>query len=161
MIAKEIDILLAEDNEDHVFLTKKAISDVKNGMSYRLHVVSDGEEALNYVRGAGKYRDEPRPDLILLDIKMPKKSGLEVLKELKGDPKYRTIPVIMLTSSSDEGDVLRSYGMGSNSYITKPTNFEEFVEKIKSIPMCWCRITTLPPKNHRWKNEWSNANIIS
>lgn len=148
---REIDILLAEDNEDHVFLTKKAISQIENnGFKYTLHIVKDGEEVLKYVRNQGEYAGKPRPDLILLDLKMPKKDGFEVLKELKGERKYRAIPVIVLTSSANEEDVMKSYDLGTNVYVTKPMRFEEFVKKVMSIPQCWCKIATLPPKNHRW-----------
>jgi CheY-like chemotaxis protein len=148
---REVDILLAEDNEDHVFLIKKAFSKIQNnGFKYVLHIVKDGEEVLKYVRKQGEYAGEPRPDLILLDLKMPKKDGFEVLRELKGEQKYRAIPVIVLTSSTDERDIMKSYILGSNVYVTKPLKFEEFVHKVMSIPACWCKIATLPPKNHRW-----------
>lgn len=146
---KEIDILLAEDNEDHVFLIKKAFSRIRsNGFKYTLHVVKDGEEVLKYVRRQGEYAGEPRPDLILLDLRMPRKDGFEVLRELKGEQRFRTIPVIVLTSSTDERDVIKSYSLGGNVYVTKPLRFEEFVHKVMSIPMCWCKIATLPPKNN-------------
>lgn len=148
---REIDILLAEDNEDHAFLTKKAISQIENnGFKYILHTVRDGEEVIKYIKKVGVYSDEPRPDLVLLDLNMPKKDGFEVLEELKGSPMYKVIPVIVLTSSAAEEDVMRSYGLGTNVYVTKPVNFEEFVEKVMSIPRCWCKVATLPPKNHRW-----------
>lgn len=157
---RRVDILLAEDNEDHVFLTKKAISEITNDFKYVLHVVKDGEEALKYVKNKGKYAGEPRPDLILLDLKMPKKDGFEVLRELKNDPKYRAIPVVVLTSSMDEEDVMRSYNMGSNGYATKPIKFEEFIQKIKNIPTYWGKVMTLPPKNHRWgKDEWDQDTL--
>jgi CheY-like chemotaxis protein len=141
-----LEILLAEDDEDHIFLIQKAISSAKNGIAYRFHVVKDGVECLEYVRQEGRYQGAPRPDLILLDIKMPKKDGLEVLEELKSDPKTKTIPVIMLTSSANETDILKSYGLGSNSYITKPLAYQEFVQKMKMIPEYWGKVNTLPPK---------------
>lgn len=140
-----IDILLAEDDEDHIFLIKKAISSARDGLTYAFHVVKDGEEALSYVRS----EDNPRPDLILLDIKMPKMSGLEVLRELKSDSRYRSIPVVMLTSSANEEDVVQSYGLGSNSYITKPVKYEEFVEKLRMIPEYWGKVNTLPPRHFK------------
>ena len=142
-----IDILLAEDDANHVFLIKKAILSARNGFTYAFHVVKDGEEALRYVRS----ENNPRPDLILLDIKMPKKSGLEVLKELKSDSRYRSIPVVMLTSSANEEDVVQSYGLGSNSYITKPVKYEEFIEKMRMIPEYWGNVNTLPPKHFKEK----------
>lgn len=157
---QQVDILLAEDNEDHAFLTEKAISEITNGFKYVLHVVKDGEEVLKYVRNEGKYAGKPRPDLILLDLKMPKKDGFEVLQELKGNPRYRAIPVVVLTSSTDEEDVMKSYGLGSNGYATKPAKFEEFIQKIKNIPLYWGKVMTLPPKNHRWgKDEWDENTL--
>lgn len=148
---REIDILLAEDNTDHVFLIKKAFSKVRNSeFKYNLHIVNDGEEVLKYVKNKGEYAGKPRPDIILLDLKMPKKDGFDVLKELKGEPRFKTIPVLVLTSSTDEKDVARSYALGSNLYITKPLRFEEFMETVMSIPKCWCKVATLPPKNYGW-----------
>lgn len=148
---REIDILLAEDNEDHIFLIKKAFSKVRdNGFKYNLDIVNDGEEVLKYVKRKGKYAGKPRPDLILLDLKMPKKDGFDVLRELKGEPKFKIIPVVVLTSSTDERDVVRSYSLGTNLYVTKPLRFDEFIEKVIGIPHCWCKVATLPPKDYGW-----------
>jgi two-component system response regulator len=158
---QQMDILLVEDNEDHVFLVKKAVSEITNGLKYVLRIVKDGEEVLKYLRKEGKYANEPRPDLILLDLKMPKKDGFEVLRELKSNPKYKAIPVVVLTSSSDEEDIMKSYGLGSNGYAVKPIKFEEFTKKTKNISVHWGEVMTLPPKNSRWgKDEW-NENTLS
>lgn len=158
---QQIDILLAEDNEDHVFLIKKAVSEITDDLKYVLHIVRDGEEVLKYMRNEGKYAGKPRPDLILLDLKIPKKDGFEVLRELKSNPKYRAIPIVVLTSSTDEEDVIRSYSLGSNGYAIKPIKFEEFTQKTKNISVHWGEVMILPPKNHRWgKDEW-NENTLS
>jgi len=161
-LMREIDILLAEDNVDHVFLIKKAFARIRdNGFKYNLDIVSDGEEALKYVKNKGEYAGKPRPDLILLDLKMPKKDGFDVLRELKGEPQYRTIPVVVLTSSTDEKDVVKSYALGSNLYITKPLRFERFLKKVMSIPTCWCKVATLPPKNYGWDGGESQEDTPS
>jgi CheY-like chemotaxis protein len=143
---KEVHILLAEDNEDHIFLTIKAIEKAKNEFAYVVHVVQDGQEAIDFVKRIGKHSDSPKPDLILLDIKMPKKDGFEVLKELKGDSKYKKIPIIMITSSESEADIAKSYELGSNSYVIKPMEYEALMSKLKEIPEYWCKINSLPPK---------------
>lgn len=143
---RKIDILLAEDNEDHIFLTKKAIQEARNELVYVVRAVRDGQEAIDFVKRVGKYSDSPVPDLILLDIKMPKKDGFEVLKELKEDPKYKKIPIIMLTASESEADIVKSYGLGSNSYVAKPVEYEELISKVREIPEYWCKINSLPPR---------------
>jgi CheY-like chemotaxis protein len=142
---KSVNILLAEDNEDHAELTLRALRD--NNLINEICVVKDGEEALNFVYHRGKYADVkefPLPGLILLDIGLPKLSGLEVLETLKGDPQLKAIPVIMLTTSAREEEIARSYANGANSYVTKPVNFEEFVTKIKEIKLYWTLISSLP-----------------
>jgi len=142
---RKINLLLVEDNEDHVYLTRKALME-ENAEVFNFSVVNDGEEALKYVYREGEYADAPLPDLILLDVKLPKKDGFEVLQALKSDPKYRTIPIIMLTSSDAEADVLRGYGLGSNAYIAKPIAMDEFAAKLRGIPTFWNKIATLPIK---------------
>lgn len=142
------DILLVEDNEDHIVLIKKALKDA--GIVNNIYAVTDGQEALDYMYHTGKYTDEtkaPRPDLILLDVKLPKVDGFEVLKKLKADPKYKTIPIIMLTTSARDEDIAKGYFHMANSYVTKPVNFEEFIKKVKEIPLYWLLTNTLPPKN--------------
>jgi len=141
---RKVHILLVEDNEDHVFLTRKAML-VANGDSIELHVAMDGQEALDFVFRRGAYANAPRPDLILLDINLPKKDGFQVLRELKESKDYKIIPVTMLTSSDTSSDVNRSYELGANAYVCKPTTFEEFTEKLKGIPLFWSKVTALPP----------------
>jgi CheY-like chemotaxis protein len=109
-----------------------------------LHVADDGVEAMAYLRRQGKYRDAPRPGLIILDLNLPRKSGREVLEELKADPELRAIPVVVLTTSKSEEDVARSYGLHANCYITKPVDFSKFVEVVRSINDFWLGIVTLP-----------------
>ena len=142
-----IDILLVEDDEMDIETTLRAFETgrIKNNIS----VTRDGEEALDIVYHRGKYRDEkkfPRPDLILLDIRMPKLGGFEVLKKLKSDPQYSFIPVVMLTSSQNEEDVLKSYGFGAASYIPKPVSYEDFKKVVDGFNFYWHIINKLPKK---------------
>jgi len=142
---KPVNILLVEDNEDHAELTLRALR--SNNLINEVYVVKDGEEALDFVYHRGKYADVkefPLPGLILLDISLPKVSGLEVLETLKGDPQLKVIPVIMLTTSEREEEIARSYAGGANSYVTKPVNFEEFVKKIREMKLYWIITNSLP-----------------
>jgi len=142
---KPVNILLVEDNEDHAELTLRALR--SNNLINEVYVVKDGEEALDFVYHRGKYADVkefPLPGLILLDISLPKVSGLEVLETLKGDPQLKVIPVIMLTTSEREEEIARSYAGGANSYVTKPVDFEEFVKKITEIKLYWTITNSLP-----------------
>ena len=139
------DILLVEDEPAHAELTKRAIR--KAGNANRVEVVSDGEEAFDYLYNRGKYEDKdsyPLPGLILLDIKLPGMDGIEVLKKIKEDPLLKRIPVIMLTTSEREEDIVRSYEHYANSYLTKPVGFKEFEEKIMQIDFYWM-ILNKPP----------------
>lgn len=145
-MGKIIDILLAEDNEDHIFLIKKAIEKANYNLVYKVHSVRNGQEVIDFVKQIGKYSDSPFPDLILLDINMPKKNGFEVLKELKEDPKFKKIPIIVLTSSESEADIVKSYELGGNSYVVKPVEYESFISRARGIPEYWCKINSLPPK---------------
>jgi len=145
MKGNPVNILLVEDNEDHAELTLRALR--SNNLINEVYVVKDGEEALDFVYHRGKYADVkefPLPGLILLDISLPKVSGLEVLETLKGDPQLKVIPVIMLTTSEREEEIARSYAGGANSYVTKPVNFEEFVKKITEIKLYWIITSSLP-----------------
>jgi len=145
MKGNPVNILLVEDNEDHAELTLRALR--SNNLINEVYVVKDGEEALDFVYHRGKYADVkefPLPGLILLDISLPKVSGLEVLETLKGDPQLKVIPVIMLTTSEREEEIARSYAGGANSYVTKPVNFEEFVKKITEIKLYWTITNSLP-----------------
>jgi CheY-like chemotaxis protein len=142
---KLIDILLVEDNPDHAVLTKKVLEDYK--VVNKVHVVGDGVEALDFVHRRGKYsdgHDAPRPGLILLDVKLPKMDGFEVLKRLKADPEYRAIPVVMLTTSSRDEEVAKGYAEGANSYVTKPVRFDEFAAKVRNIGVYWGLISSVP-----------------
>jgi two-component system, chemotaxis family, response regulator Rcp1 len=140
---KAMDILLVEDSPSDVFITKEALKrTVGNG---NLHIVHDGVEAIAFLRKQGDYFDAPCPDLILLDLNMPRKDGREVLAEIKTDEKFKCIPVIVLTSSSAEQDVSKAYELHANCYITKPTDFSKFKEVLKAIETFWFKNVTLPP----------------
>jgi chemotaxis family two-component system response regulator Rcp1 len=138
-----IEILLAEDNPGDVRLTQQALKDSK--MRNNLNVVSDGEEAIAFLRREPPYEDAPRPGLFLLDLNMPKKDGKEVLEEIKADPALRTIPTVVLTTSKADQDVLKAYELHANAYITKPVDFEQFIEVVKTIREFWLTIVRLPP----------------
>lgn len=140
-----LDILIVEDEPAHAELTQRAIR--KAGNANRIHIVTDGEKAFDYLYNRGKYEDKvkyPVPGLILLDIKLPGMDGVEVLKQIKEDPKLKLIPVIMLTTSEREEDIVRSYEHYANSYLTKPVGFKEFEEKIMQIDFYWM-ILNKPP----------------
>lgn len=135
---KLLDILLVEDNPDHAILTCKVLQE--NMVINRIYIVEDGIEALDFIYKRGKYANNEnigRPGLILLDVKLPKLDGFEVLKSLKSDPEYKDIPVVMLTTSSRDEEVAHGYNEGANSYVSKPVKFEEFVDKVKGIGVYW------------------------
>jgi chemotaxis family two-component system response regulator Rcp1 len=138
-----IQILLVEDNPGDVRLTREALKDSK--MHNTLHVASDGVEALRFLRGEGEYEGSPRPDIILLDLNLPRKDGREVLAEIKADESLRRIPVVILTTSDDEHDILRSYDLHANCYITKPLDLRQFATIVKTIENFWFQIVKLPP----------------
>ena len=140
--ARPVEILLVEDNPGDVRLTMEALKEDK--LHNRLHVVSDGIEALAWLRREGPYADSPRPDIILLDLNLPKKDGREVLSEVKADEELRRIPVVVLTTSRAEEDVLRAYNFNANCYITKPVDLEQFIKVVKSIQNFWLTIVKLP-----------------
>ncbi len=140
---KPIHILLVEDNPGDVRLTQEILKDAK--VANKLHVVKDGVEALAFLRGAGKYAGSLPPDLILLDLNLPKKDGREVLSEIKADERLKRIPVVVLTVSKSEEDILKSYNLHANCYITKPVNLEQFVNVVRSIENFWLSIVKLPP----------------
>jgi CheY-like chemotaxis protein len=139
-----IEILLVEDNAADARLTIEALKDSK--MNNNLTVIEDGVEAMAYLRREGKYADKCRPDLILLDLNLPKKDGREVLAELKEDPDLKTIPVVIMTVSKAEEDILRSYSLHANCYVTKPVDFNQFMRVVKMIEDFWLTIVKLPPK---------------
>jgi two-component system, chemotaxis family, response regulator Rcp1 len=137
-----IQVLLVEDNPGDVRLTKEALKEGK--LLNQLTVVGDGVEALLFLRKEGKYADAIQPELILLDLNLPKKDGREVLAEIKADPKLRRIPVVVLTTSSAEEDILKIYDLHANCYITKPVDLEQFMGVVKSIEDFWVSVVKLP-----------------
>ena len=139
-----IEILLVEDNEPDVLLTLEAFEDAR--VPNRMHVARDGVEALRFLRREGEHAGAPRPDVILLDINMPRMNGLEVLREVKQDPQLMTIPVIMLTTSRAEEDILRSYQAYAASYVVKPVEFGKFYEAIQALGRYMLTIVRLPPR---------------
>jgi len=141
---KRIEILLVEDNEDDVVLTRESLKEAK--IKNKLNVVYDGVEAMEYLEKKGKYKDSIRPDLILLDLNLPKKDGREVLEEIKRNDELKVIPVAILTTSEAEEDVLRTYKLHANCYINKPVDFNQFVRVVKSVEEFWFNIVKLPPK---------------
>src|ERR1700722_8878169 len=140
--AAPIEILLVEDSPGDVRLTREAFKDAK--VHINLHVAADGAKAMAFLTREGEYATVPRPDLILLDLNLPKKDGREVLEEIKEDPTLKTIPVVILTTSSSEADVLRSYQLHANCYITKPVGLEGFLTVVKSIDNFWLSVVRLP-----------------
>ncbi len=137
-----IDILLVEDNPGDAELTREALAGSK--LLSRLHVVRDGVEALSFLRQEGDYAQAPRPDLVLLDLNLPRKDGRAVLKEIKADPSLRLIPVVVLTSSQAEQDVARAYELNANCYVTKPVGLEQFLTIVQSIEQFWLTVVKLP-----------------
>ena len=137
-----VNILLVEDNPGDVRLTKEAFKEAK--VNNNLHIVSDGVEAMDFLRHKGKYIGAPRPDIILLDLNMPRKNGREVLAEIKVDPDLMRIPVLVLTISQAEEDILKSYNLHANCYIQKPVDINKFIDVVKSIEGFWLTIVKLP-----------------
>lgn len=144
-----ITILMADDDDDDFLLTKKALDESK--LANRLVRVEDGEELLEYLRGEGRYENVEvyRPGMILLDLNMPRKDGRETLKELKLDPKLKDIPVVIFTTSKADEDVVRSYQLGSNSFISKPVTFDKLVKVISALGMYWFKIVKLPQASEK------------
>jgi two-component system, chemotaxis family, response regulator Rcp1 len=142
--SKPIEILMVEDNPGDVRLTREALKHGK--VSNTMHVVEDGVAALDFLYRRGAYGKAPRPDLILLDLNLPKKNGREVLQEIKQDAHLKAIPVVILTTSQAEEDVLRAYSLHANCYITKPVDFIQFTKIVRTIEEFWLTIVTLPPK---------------
>lgn len=142
---KTIDILLVEDNIGDARLAQEALKEAK--VRNNLYIVGDGEEALDFLQKKGKYAGVPQPDLILLDLNLPKKNGEEVLEEIKSNDELRNIPVVILTVSKSEEDISRAYNLHANCYITKPLNLDQFIEVIKNINEFWLAIVKLPPND--------------
>ena len=143
-LEKTIDILLVEDSETDAELTLEALKQGK--LQNTVNRVKDGEEALQYLRREGKFADALRPDLILLDLNMPRVDGREVLRQVRADEALKVIPVVVLTTSSHDKDILESYGLTANSYIVKPVDLNSFFDVVKEISNFWVRVVALPPK---------------
>jgi len=137
-----VDVLLVEDDAGDVLMTREAFEHYK--IRNTLHVVTDGEQAIQFVRREGDFADAPRPGLIMLDLNLPRRDGLEVLAEIKADPELRVIPVVILTTSQAEEDIVRSYALHANAYVTKPVDFERFIEVIRQIDNFFITVVQLP-----------------
>ena len=137
-----VDVLLVEDDAGDILMTKEAFEHYK--IRNQLHVVTDGEQALDFLHQTGAYAAAPRPGLVLLDLNLPRRDGLEVLAELKQDPVLRVIPVVILTTSQAEEDILRSYSLHANAYISKPVDFERFMDVIRQIDNFFVTVVKLP-----------------
>lgn len=137
-----VDVLLVEDDDGDVLMTREAFEHHK--IRNKLHVVQDGEEALQFLHREGPYADAPRPGLILLDLNLPRRDGREVLAELKADPELRVIPVVVLTTSEAEEDILRSYTLHANAYVSKPVDFDRFIDVIRQIDDFFVTVVKLP-----------------
>jgi two-component system, chemotaxis family, response regulator Rcp1 len=144
MIVSSVDILLVEDNPGDIRLTREALRDSK--IRNNLTVVEDGVEAMAYLRREGAYADASRPDIILLDLNLPRMDGREVLREIKADDMLKRIPVVVLTTSESEDDILRSYDLHANCYIAKPVDFNRFITIVHTIENFWFSIVKLPPE---------------
>ena len=142
MTAQRVEILLVEDDPGDVDLTKEALKDGK--VLVNLTVLDDGEKALQYLRKESPYTQASRPDLVLLDLNLPKKDGREVLQEIKSDEGLSSIPVVILTTSDADADILKSYGVGGNCYVTKPVGFDQFRRVVKEIENFWFTVVKLP-----------------
>ena len=141
---RPIEILLVEDNPGDVRLTREALKD--GNVTNNLSVVRDGEQAMAFLRRESDYAEAPRPDLILLDLNLPRKDGREVLSEIKADQDLRRIPVVILTTSNHEHDILEAYDLNANCYITKPVDLDQFIGVVRSISSFWLTIVKLPPE---------------
>ena len=147
MLSRDINILVADDDQDDCLLVREAFRDCK--IAGRLHFVQDGDELLDYLKRRSPYQDEqryPSPDLVLLDLNMPRTDGREALALIKQDPELRSIPVIVLTTSSAEEDILRSYADGVNSFVTKPVSYSGLVEVVRALACYWIDVVDLPTK---------------
>lgn len=143
---KQVRVLIADDNEDHLFLTVRALREV-DGVHLEIDTVRDGEQALDFIHRRGEYVGKSLPHLVLLDIKMPKVDGLEVLKELKGTPELKAIPTVMLSSSERPEDVDATYRLGANSYVTKPSNSSGLRDGVRRLGAYWAGLVSFPHVN--------------
>jgi CheY-like chemotaxis protein len=154
IIGTPVDILLVEDNKGDVGLIEEVLEETK--IRNRLHIAEDGEEAMLFLHNEGKFSGSPRPDIILLDLNSPKKDGREILKEIKEDNNLRSIPIVVLTSSNSEKDIIRSYELHANAYVTKPLDLNEFINVVKSIINFWLEVVKLPTKQVLVVGEMQN-----
>ena len=141
-VGRPIDILLVEDDPGDELITREAFE--HNKVKNRLHVAHDGEEGLNYLYRRGEYQDAPRPDLILLDLNLPKYDGRQLLEKIKSDPDLSRIPVVVLTTSAAEEDILRSYKLHANAYVTKPVDLDQFMTAVRQIDEFFLQVVRLP-----------------
>jgi chemotaxis family two-component system response regulator Rcp1 len=148
--ATPIEVLLVEDSPGDVRLTQEALKDAK--VHINLQVARDGIEAMSLLKHEGEYANFPRPDLILLDLNLPRKDGREVLQEIKESPTLKSIPVVVLTTSASNNDILRSYMLHANCYITKPVNLDGFLKVVQTIDSFWLSVVKLPPPPHTGMN---------
>jgi CheY-like chemotaxis protein len=139
---RQIEVLLVEDDPGDVMMTREAFQDYK--LHNELHVVSDGAEAMAFLRQEGEYAGRPRPDLVLLDLNLPRMDGRQVLEAIKSDPELASIPVVVLTTSENEDDVLRSYSLHANAYVTKPVDFDRFIQVVRQIDDFFVTVVRLP-----------------
>lgn len=146
MDTRPVEILMVEDNDGDVFLTTEALKTAK--VSNHISVVRDGVEAMDFLARKGKYAAAPRPELILLDLNLPRRDGRQVLEEIKADPALRTIPVVVLTTSTAEQDILRTYDLHANCYIVKPVDFQSLMQIVQSIESFWLTVVRLPNKQN-------------
>ncbi len=144
MMAEYVEILMVEDDPGDADLTQELLEDAK--VLIHVNVVEDGVKAMDYLRQQGNYAQAVRPDLILLDLNLPRKDGREVLQEIKSDPDLKRIPVVVLTTSDADEDILRSYNLGANSFVTKPVGLDQFAHIVKTIENFWFTVVKFPPK---------------
>jgi CheY-like chemotaxis protein len=144
---RPVEVLLVEDNPGDVRLTQEALKDTK--LANGLHVARDGEEAMAFLRREGRYTSAPRPDAVFLDLNLPRKDGREVLAEMKADPSLRKIPVVVVSSSQAEQDIVMTYNLGVNCYVTKPLDLDQFVAVVQAIEHFWFSVVTLPTDTDR------------
>ena len=143
-LPKHVEILLVEDSPADILLTREAFE--QNKIMNPIHVAEDGIRAMDFLHKRGEYASAPRPDLILLDLNLPRKNGREVLAEIKSDPELKKIPIVVLTTSSAEEDILKAYDLNANCYVIKPVGFDNFMNAIQSIRHFWFSVVTLPPE---------------
>ena len=143
-LARQIEVLLVEDDPGDVLMTREAFEDHK--VQNQLHVVNDGVEAMAFLRREGEHADAPRPDLVLLDLNLPRRNGREVLLDVKSDPELRRIPIVILTTSEAEEDVIAAYDLHANAYVRKPVDFEQFVAAVRAIDDFFITVVRLPSR---------------